>query len=200
MSTYTTKDAFDLYVYYLALKRHFTSDYDFFKYQGKVKVSPDAFENRRDKFFFYKLSKRSDAKEYLLAVMSDNPDVWIGDILNNDKAEAHYSEWKKVQQSLLYTFQRDINTLDDDFDSNLLTDDGQHPKLLKMYLSKKIRSETLIMINEVTNVFNYWDKKLVDKVLWPDIKKRCEKYRPFLSVDKTKIKTILLNTFRNTSQ
>lgn len=200
MSAYSTKDAFDLYVYYLALKRHFTSDYDFFKYQGKVKVSPDAFENRRDKFFFYKLSKRSDAKEYLLAVMSDNPDLWIGDILNNEKAEMLYNEWKKVQQSLLYTFQSDINTLDDDFDSNLLTSDGQHPKLLKMYLAKKIRSETLIMINEVTNVFNYWDKKLVDRVLWPDIKKRCEKYRPFLSVDKTKIKTILLNTFRNTTQ
>lgn len=199
MSSYSNKETYDLYIYYLALKKHFTSDYDFFKYNGKIKASQDAFENRRDKFFFYKLAKRSDAKDYILANIFIDPNIWIGDILS-ETGENIYANWKKVNQSLNYTFQQDINILDDDFDSNLLTDDGQHPKLLKMYLSQKIHSETLIMINEVTNVFNYWDKKLVDKILWPDIKKRCIKYRPFLSVDKTKIKTILLNTFRNTTQ
>lgn len=199
MSTYSTKDAFDLYIYYLALKKHFTTEYDFFRYNGKVKASSDAFENRKDKFFFYKLSKRSDAKEYILANIAYNPEIWIGDMIG-DKGESIYHEWKKVHQSLLYTFQQDINILDEDFDSNLLSKDGQHPKLIKAYLSKKICPETLIMINEVTGVFNYWDKKLVDKVLWPDIKKRCTKYRPFLSVDKNKVKTILVNTFRNTSQ
>lgn len=199
MSTYSTKDAFDLYIYYLALKKHFTTEYDFFRYNGKVKASSDAFENRKDKFFFYKLSKRSDAKEYILANIAYNPEIWIGDMIG-DKGESVHHEWKKVHQSLLYTFQQDINILDEDFDSNLLSKDGQHPKLIKAYLSKKICPETLIMINEVTGVFNYWDKKLVDKVLWPDIKKRCTKYRPFLSVDKNKVKTILVNTFRNTSQ
>lgn len=199
MSTYSTKDAFDLYIYYLALKKHFTTEYDFFRYNGKVKASSDAFENRKDKFFFYKLSKRSDAKEYILANIAYNPEIWIGDMIG-DKGESIYHEWKKVHQSLLYTFQQDINILDEDFDSNLLSKDGQHPKLIKAYLSKKICPETLIMINEVTGVFNYWDKKLVDKVLWPDIKKRWTKYRPFLAVDKNKVKTILVNTFRNTSQ
>jgi hypothetical protein len=199
MSIYSTKDAFELYIYYLALKKHFTTDYDFFKYNGKVKASVDAFENRKDKYFFYKLSKRSDAKEYILANIAHNPDLWIGDI-GDDKAEDIYGTWKKIHQSLLYSFQQDINTLDEDFDSNLISKDGQHPKILRLYLSKQIRPETLIMINEVTGVFNYWDKKLVDRVLWPDIKKKCIKYRPFLSFDKTKIKSILVNTFRNTSQ
>lgn len=199
MSVYSTKDAYDLYIYYLALKKHFTSDYDFFKYNGKIKASQDAFENRKDKFFFHKLTKRSDAKEYILANIANNPDIWIGDILS-ENGEKIYSDWKKVRQSLLYVFQQDINILDVDFDSNLITKDGQHPKILRLYLSKKIQPETLIMINEVTGVFNYWDKKLVDRVLWPDIKKKCIKYRPFLSFDTTKIKSILVNTFRNTSQ
>lgn len=199
MSIYSTKDAYDLYIYYLALKKHFTSDYDFFKYNGKIKASQDAFENRKDKFFFHKLTKRSDAKEYILANIANNPDIWIGDILS-ENGEKIYSDWKKVRQSLLYVFQQDINILDVDFDSNLITKDGQHPKILRLYLSKRIQPETLIMINEVTGVFNYWDKKLVDRVLWPDIKKKCIKYRPFLSFDTIKIKSILVNTFRNTSQ
>jgi hypothetical protein len=68
MSIYSTKDAFAMYIYYLALKKHFTSNYDFFKYNGKVTASIDAFENRNDKYHFYKLSKRSDGKEFILAM------------------------------------------------------------------------------------------------------------------------------------
>ena len=36
MSIYSTKDAYEVYCYFLALKQHFTSNYDFFKYNGKV--------------------------------------------------------------------------------------------------------------------------------------------------------------------
>jgi len=107
---------------------------------------------------------------------------------------------KKVQQSLMYVLQQDINNLDEDFDTNLLSKDGQHPKILRAYQSKQIHPETLIMINEVTNVFRYWDKKLVDKIIWPDIKRQCIKYRPFLAFDADKVKTTIVNTFRNTSQ
>ena len=55
---YSTRDAYDIYVYYLAMKRHFTSNYDFKQYNGKVKANVMSFENRKDKFFFYKLSKK----------------------------------------------------------------------------------------------------------------------------------------------
>lgn len=197
MSIYSTKDAFNTYIYYLALKRHFTTDYDYFKYNGKVRATIESFEKRNDKYNFYKLSKRSDNKEFILANIVHDPNVWVGNLFG-EKAEKVYNDWKKIQQSLTYTFKQDINTLDDDFDSNLLTHDGNHPKLLKLYLSRQIHTESLIMINEVTNVFGYWDKKLVDKIIWPDIKNRCTKYRPFLSLDKDKIKTAIYSTFSNT--
>jgi hypothetical protein len=195
MSIYSTKDAFAIYIYYLALKKHFTSSYDFFKYNGKVSASIDAFENRNDKYHFYKLSKRSDGKEFILANVMHDPRIWIGNLFN-DGAENVYKDWKKVQQSLMYTFKQDINSLDGDFDGQLLTSDGHHPKLLRMYLSRQIHTESLIMINEVTKVFDYWDKKLVDKIIWPDIKNKCVKYRPFMTFDKTKVKDLILETFR----
>ena len=49
-------DAFQAYTLYLALKQHFTPGrgYDFFKYNGKTNASKNAFETRKDKYFFHK--------------------------------------------------------------------------------------------------------------------------------------------------
>src|SRR6056300_1924921 len=79
---YSTRDAYDIYVYYLAMKRHFTSNYDFKKYNGKVKANVMSFENRKDKFFFYKLSKKPEAKDLILANMLVEPGMLIGDMLD----------------------------------------------------------------------------------------------------------------------
>ena len=47
-SMYSTRDAFELYSYYMAIKKHFTSTYDFVKYGGKMRLTVDGFENRKD--------------------------------------------------------------------------------------------------------------------------------------------------------
>ena len=57
-------EAFGLYQ---SLKLHFTTDsYDYFKYNGKTKVTVTAFENRKDKYHFYKLSRKYTNKEDLI--------------------------------------------------------------------------------------------------------------------------------------
>ena len=43
-SMYSTRDAFDLYSYYMAMRKHFTTSYDFVKYGGKMRLSVDSFE------------------------------------------------------------------------------------------------------------------------------------------------------------
>ena len=194
MSLYNTKDAYEMYVYYLALKRHFTSSYDYHKYNGKINASITSFETRKDKFFFYKLSKRSDAKDFILANMVNDPKIWIGDIVG-EEGEKIFTEWTKKQQSLSYVFKTELGKLDEDFDSNLITKDGQHPKLLRLHTSGNISQETLIIIDDLTNVFSYWSKKVLDKIIFPDILNRCNKYKPFLNYDKTKMKNILVAQF-----
>ena len=69
---YSTREAFNAYRTYLALKQHFTSNYDYFKYNGKVNVSPNSFETRKDKFHFYKLSKKKDYQKIILSTIVDN--------------------------------------------------------------------------------------------------------------------------------
>ena len=194
MSLYNTRDAYEMYVYYLALKRHFTSSYDYHKYNGKINASITIFETRKDKFFFYKLSKRSDAKDFILSNMVNNPKIWIGDMLS-DNGEQVFTEWTRRQQSLSYIFKSELGKLDEDFDSNLITKDGQHPKLLRLHTSGNISKETLIIIDDLTNVFSYWSKKILDNIIFPDILNICSKYKPFLNYDKSKMKQILVAQF-----
>ena len=194
MSLYNTRDAYEMYVYYLALKRHFTSSYDYHKYNGKINASITSFETRKDKFFFYKLSKRSDAKDFILSNIVNNPKIWIGDMLS-DNGEQVFTEWTRRQQSLSYIFKSELGKLDEDFDSNLITKDGQHPKLLRLHTSGNISKETLIIIDDLTNVFSYWSKKILDNIIFPDILNICSKYKPFLNYDKSKMKQILVAQF-----
>lgn len=195
MSVYSTQAAYDIYVYYLALKRHFTTDYDFFKYNGKVKASQQAFENRKDKFQFYKLSKRKDAKEFILANMIYEPTLWIGDLLDNEKAEEVFVEWTRKQQALSYVFDTDLTELNPDFNSNLVVEDGQYPRLLQLYNMKRVNVETLVIIDDLVKNFRYWERNISDPIIFPQIKRTVEKVRPFISYDKAKMRQLLMKKF-----
>ena len=195
MSVYSTQAAYELYVYYLALKRHFTTDYDFFKYNGKVKASQQAFENRKDKFQFYKLSKRKDAKEYILANMIYEPTLWIGDLLDNEKAEEVFVEWTRKQQSLSYVFDTDLTELNPDFNSNLVVEDGQYPRLLQLYNMRRVNVETLVIIDDLVKNFHYWERNISDPIIFPQIKRTVEKVRPFISYDRPKMRQLLMKKF-----
>ena len=194
MSLYSTRDAFDTYVCYLAMKRHFTSTYDFFKYNGKVNAKSDAFENRKDKFFFYKLSKKRDAKNFLLANIIVNPNVWAGELVD-DKAETIYTEWSKRKQALTYQFKSDINELEDDFNSNFLVENGQHQRMLKLYMMNRISLETLVILCELTGCLSHWEKSIKDTIVFPDINRLVKKYSPFIEYEKSKMKQILLDKY-----
>lgn len=194
-SLYSTKDAFDVYICYLALKRHFTSSYDYFKYNGKVNARIDAFENRKDKFFFFKLAKRKDYKDFLIANLVANPEVWIGDLVDNETANDNFMQWSKRQQSLSYVFGNELDELDEDFNTNFVVEDGQYPRVLSLYNMKRVSIETLVILNDLTKCFKYWDKAINDTIVYPSINNIVKKYGPFLNYDKVKMRKICLDKY-----
>jgi hypothetical protein len=179
----------------MAMKRHFTSSYDFVKYGGKMKLSVDSFENRKDKFFFYKLAKRKDCKNFVLANLIKNPDIWIGNLIDSEDANTCYQEWSKRQQSLSYIFKNDLEELDEDFNRNFVVEGGQYPSVLKLYNSKKISIETLVILDDLTNCFRYWDKTINDTIVYPSINKVVNKYKPFVDYEKSKMRQICLDKY-----
>lgn len=193
---YSTQKAFEMYIYYLALKRHFTSNYDFFKYNGKVNANVMSFENRKDKFFFYKLSKLPHAKELIFANVLKKPDIWVGELVDN-KATEVYNEYRRKKESLSYVFKQDLKKLKSDFDANLISQDGQHPFLLRLYLQEEITLETLTIIDMLTNCFKYWCKNISDNIVLPHINSSVQNYKPFMKVDKNKMRQIVVDEFKH---
>ena len=61
----------EVYKTYLAFKNHFTKkNYDYFKYCGKTNASRDAFNKRKDRYFFERMSRKKTDEEirhYFLA-------------------------------------------------------------------------------------------------------------------------------------
>lgn len=185
---------------YQAIKLHFTTDsYDYFKYGGKSKISVDAFEKRKDKYQFYKLSRRLQSKDelvdFLVANFVAEDDVWVGELLD-DKSELTYRQRQKVIQSLTYTFQNDcdkIFSLVDNPNAVLQSENGDYPKLLTMTLRKEVELETLCILNKILNFFPMWNKKITDTIRWPVYRRKVLKYTPFVQYNSDKMKTILKN-------
>lgn len=185
---------FEAYKKFLALKNHFGGSYDYFKYQGKVSASNDAFERRKDKYQFYKLSKHKDAEKFLISNFVARDLKWVGDLFS-EEAEQVYTDWLKRQESLTYIFSNELKKLLTSFDDNLIIKEGQHPHLLKLYLRKEISIETLIILNDIFNFFPYWNKNIEDPVIWPGIYNKCLRYKPFIQYNVFKCRKALKETF-----
>ena len=98
---------FDVFKTYLAVKNHFTTDYDYNKYGGRVTAKLESFTKRPDRYFFHKLSKRyneRDILDFFVANFAVDGNKWIGNVLNNEGAE-NYTKYKKYKESYsIYIF------------------------------------------------------------------------------------------------
>ena len=188
---YEVAEGFDTYQTYLALKIHFTSNYDYFKYKGKVKASLESYLRRKDKFFFRKLGKKYDKEELVNFfvsnfVVSDN---WIGNLVSQE-SEENYVRFQKRMQSLSYLYDNDVHRIIDycrendlQLNSVLLVEDDNHPILLKLLLQKKISIETVIIMDDTLKFIRYWNAKL-DDIIWEEKKQLISNYRQFLKYDR----------------
>ena len=197
----TGYEAFGLYE---SLKIHFSKDsYDFFKYNGKTNVSVTAFENRKDKYHFYKLSRkytnRDELINFIVANLVEKETLWVGDLLN-DSAEVNFRKHQKTIQSLSYTFENDCREVFDGLDNPndaLKVNDGDYPILLRKALRKEIEIETLCILANIINFLPVWDKKITDTIRWPEYRKKIVKYAAFLPKDVVKYKLILKKVIGN---
>ena len=187
---------FECYKTYVAMKQHFTKDkYDYFKYGGKSRASATSFNNRKDRYFFERMSrKKSDEQivQYFISnfISTEDPSkVWIGEIIKN--GETNFQDWQKRNQSLAYVFGDEIervfkgSSFDSYFDSS-----GQHPKILKEYLKGEVSIETLVILDRILGYAERFDKKILDPI-WGAVSLKIKKYKPFLNIDVSRYKKIL---------
>lgn len=192
--TYEEGSGFSAFAIFNAIKLHFTSDsYDFFRYNGKSNVTKQNFANRKDKYSFYKLSRKyrnEDLMNFYIANFLVKDVNWIGDITGVE-GEENYKMWQKRNQSLNYRFKEDIMYLMDkvSIGSDMIkVKDGQYPLLLNETMQGAVTIETLSILNHMMGFFEMWNKKISDTIIWPTWKRKCEKYTPFIHYDESKYK------------
>ena len=187
---YELTEGFEAYKTYLALKRHFTSDYNYFKYNGKIRASEESFLRRNDRFFFRKLSKKYNKEELVdfyvsNFIISNN---WVGNLVSQE-SEDNYVQYKRRRESLSYHFDVELRWVIDhcrdrnlELNKLLLVEDNNHPLLLKFLLQKKISIDTLIIMDSVLKFLSHWDDNL-DDIVWEEKKRLIVKYNKFLTYD-----------------
>ena len=187
----------DVYKTYLAFKNHFTKkSYNYFKYGGKSKASVQAYNKRKDRYFFERMSrKKSDEeiKDYFLAnfVECDDPDrLWIGEIISS--GEDNLKSWMKRSQTMSYMFKTEVEVfVNKENFQQLFTIKGQsHPEVLKKYLQGALSIETMVILDIILEYVKNFDKKLEDPV-WDTVSLKIKKYKPFLNINVQKYKSIL---------
>ena len=198
MIMYDVNEGFNAYKTYLALKQHFTSSYDYFKYNGKVRANIESFLKRKDKFFFRKLQKKYNKNELVEFFVSNfivSGDNWIGSLVTQE-SEQNYALWRKNKESISYNYRNELSLLYDYCLSNdiscnrlVLVEDGNHPILLRLLLQNKISLETIIILDDILRFTRYWNVKL-DDIIWDEKKKLIYKYRSFIEYDLDKCKQI----------
>ena len=190
---------------YQALKLHFTSEsYDFFKYNGKTNVTVTSFENRKDKYHFYKLSRkytdRDDLVNFIVANFVEDENSWVGSLLQ-ENAEVNFRKHQKVIQSLSYTFENECRNIFEGHSNpnDVIITDGVYPVLLTKTLRSEVSIETLCMLNSVLNFFPMWTKRIDDTIRWPEFRRKCIKYASFLPKDDVKYRLLLKKVIQNGS-
>ena len=190
-------DAFELYI---AVKTHFNSpSFDFHKFNGKTRLTPNSFDKREDKAFFYRICKKySKAKliDLFVANFVDNPNLWIGDLLD-ETSEAIYIEWLKKIESLTYHFSEECTCLLEWAEINGYTfndlfriKEGNHPIIVRMVLQRIISLETFIILDRILGCGFNFNKRLTD-IIWKDFWMKICKYSPFININLEKCKKLL---------
>lgn len=203
----TDSTGFAAFALYNALKLHFTSDsYDFFKYHGKTNVSKQTFMKRKDKYSFYKLSRKYNLEElknfYVANFINGNGD-WVGD-MTGPEGEEHYKKWQKTSQALTYTFDNDIIYLLDkvdgaefwSFDDYFKPISGGWPNIITKLMKGEIALESVCILVDIANIMPMWEKEITDDLLWPTWRRLIKKYTPLIQYDKEKILHILKKRIR----
>lgn len=171
-----------------------------------MRISDTAYQKRRDKYFFEKLSDKYTLKELALIFMSNlvaNQDAWIGDISDAD-ALVFYREYigrlKRIKQVFeddiknIYYFSKkvEVKALSEIFDYNKKVNSSYIFKLLQ---SNVISFETFILLDSFMDIIDKHDEQTNDLV-WSKYSTKLNAYKKILIVDSIEARKLFIETIK----
>ena len=188
---------YEVYQKYLSLKQHFNKkNYDYFKFQGKVRAKESSFEKRKDKHHFIRLSKiykDDELTKFFVSNFVKSKDLWVGNA-TSPEGRSNYIAWKTKIQSLPYVFENELEEMFDEnenFNDIFNVEDGQHPPIVRHVFGEEVSLETFIVLDSILNFTSKFNEKIEETVIWPELYSMINNYAPFVVVNKQKYVDIL---------
>ena len=197
---------FSAWITYQAINAHFTREYDYFKYNGKLNMTEYSMEKQFHKnesggkysaqrAIFSDLGKMFNYKEdlvfFYLSQFTNNityPSSFDSDL---------YDVYKERMNNFHFHLKRDVEEIikymkeyDKTFDELFVAEQINHPAILKLGLSRTISVETFTTLDIILNFLPQMEKKLIDPAS-KDFIKLIRSYKPFLAIGVEKEKKII---------
>ena len=116
----------------------------------------------------------------------------FAELIIQGKKTIELRKWNtKFRGEFLVHAAKNILEQDCKFDDLFMSVNGQHPPILKMFLSKRINFETVLILDDILSFTKQLNKNISEKVLWPKLYDRMIRYKPFLNYNLTKYKMTL---------
>ena len=184
-----------VYKLYLVMKNHFAGRYDAIKYKWEIKITEQAFQKRKDRYFFIKLSERFTFKEIYLILLSNmvaNPDFWVGDV--DEDAIVFYRQYIGKLRRIDNIFVDDIKNLYEFSRMKgipLSTVFQYSVKSSTSYISKLVQSgvisyESFLILDSFLDIINKHDEIATDFV-WNEFSKKLNAYRKLIEISNEEI-------------
>lgn len=173
-----TREGYQSYLLYLALQRHFSTDYDYFLYNGKVRASKEAYEKRSDMYSFEKLNRivpKEQHEDFFVSHFLDNPKEWI-----KNMSKSKLEQYKATYTNLPKKFKEDLEYIKMVGPGKMIAVDRDIPQIHQKVLDGTLSIETIILLDRL---FPFIEKHVntVDiSFVWPDYKRKLTKYKPFV--------------------
>ncbi len=127
--------------------------------------------------------------------------IYLHDVLVTNRVHSGQIS-SKYNESFNYHFRDDCVRIANDFQSrNIRFDDGfrvhmgQHPRMLRLLIQRKVNFQTAIYLNKHLSFIKDWDKNISEKVVWPKISYTITKLKPFVTFNETECKMIMKDVF-----
>lgn len=176
-------NGYDAFQIYNSVRLHFTTDkFDYYRYNGKSKVSLESFEQRKDKYLFHKIARMFTEEElpFFYAVnFLKNDKIWVNSLVQ-DEASKTFKDWIKWQQARTHNFKEDLAKLSElNFSELVVCKDNQFPELLNLVFQNELHYDTLVILDHFIQLVDAWNNKLCDDFIWEAFYKKFKKYKPF---------------------
>jgi hypothetical protein len=179
---------FEIFGIYLGIKAHFQKSYDYSRY-GPVNAKRQTYNQRRDRYFFEKLSKKlndCDVVNFFVANFMHDETRWIGDMLDEQSLSV-YKAWQTRYESMDYRYKQDVHTICEHLEANRLKFNdlfecekgARHPLIFQFAIQGKITPESFIILNDILQFLPAFDRHLGHDPTYQAMSLKYKKYRCF---------------------